>query len=133
MASLTRKHNRKLLIEQEKRRVQVESLMKRKMIRKHYFNKFNIKVSHKNFLKLDENKLHEYFIQKQRSKLMNKSAKKIQTAYRRFIARKKYLEHLELINSSATRLQNCWRAYRRRSLLPKAWKKFKYNRITRIQ
>jgi hypothetical protein len=119
--------------EERLKQMEMQTILKKRLVRKHYEDRFNIKLSHERFLKMSEQKIHKYFIQKQQKAKRLKAAILIQKIYRGFIFRKKRREHNELINSSSTKIQKCWRAYRRRTLVPHAWRQFKKNRITRIQ
>ena len=50
-----------------------------------------------------------------------------------FLAKVKYNALIKRRNDAARYLQRIWKRYRMISMVPKAWRKFKYDRITRIQ
>mmetsp|Transcript_30805 Transcript_30805/g.27254 ORF Transcript_30805/g.27254 Transcript_30805/m.27254 type:complete len:113 (-) Transcript_30805:111-449(-) len=103
--SLKNKLSQRLKMEQEKQTIEISRILRKKEVRKYYLNKYSLKISHKSYLKMNEKKLHTYFLQKHKKKNLKKSVVIIQKNYRGYIARKKHKEHQELIQSSATRIQ----------------------------
>jgi hypothetical protein len=58
---------------------------------------------------------------------------KIQTSFRRHQAQKRYREFVSKRDNAARYIQRVYKRYRMISMVPKAWRKFKNDRITRIQ
>lgn len=88
LLKLKDKFNFKLQLEGQSQSDALKEVINKKQVRRYYQNKFNLRISHKLYLKLNEHKLHKYFLQKQKVFESNKTAVKIQKVYRGFISRK---------------------------------------------
>jgi hypothetical protein len=78
-------------------------------------------------------KLENILSHKVTKKRLKKAVVRIQTAVRKFFARVKYRRVTERREKAARYLQRIWKRYRMVTMVPKAWRKFKYDRLTRIQ
>lgn len=77
--------------------------------------------------------MRNYYVLKQQNKQQRRAAISIQTAVRVMIARKKYIKIVERRNEAARYIQRIWKRFRLISMVPKAWRKFKYNKLVSIQ
>lgn len=100
---------------------------KKKHIMTLYKQMWNVKVKNRDMpVKTLENLLSKKASHKQQ----RRAAVKIQTAVRGMIARLNYKKIVDRRNEAARYLQRIWKRYRMISMVPKAWRKFKYNKIT---
>lgn len=103
---------------------------KRKKLLSLYKEKFDVGVKNTS---LPTYKLESILSSKATKKKQNKAVLQIQTSVRGFLARLKYRRMRERRNKAAKYIQRIWKRYRMVTMVPKAWRKFKYDRLARIQ
>ena len=91
-----------------------------------YKDKWNVGVKNKD---LSIKKLENVLSTKVTKRQQKRAVIILQKYYRRYIIRKKYLNYLSQRDKAVRYIQRVWRRYRMVSMLPKAWRKFKDDRI----
>ncbi|CAI2366125.1 unnamed protein product [Moneuplotes crassus] len=103
---------------------------KRQKIIAFYKKNYNIKIKNTD---IPIERLEEILCTKVTKQSQSKAALTIQTAFRKYIALKRFKMYIKRRLDAVMYIQRVWKRYRMISMIPKAWRKFKNKRILRIQ